>query len=279
MTRAGKAGRQPATGAFSAGDQADRTMSREPVIVLSYPHAGAGLLTRLLSASPSLACTTGAGLLPLCHSAARIWQQVEGQGTIPSALALKSIRTMVGTMAAVLQSQTGARRWCETAYAPAAVAETFLRIFPAADFLIVHRSLRGVLTEAAETYSRGPGHSPSWSYAEPPPGNDEATIASYWTARANGLLRFQAAHPHACLRIRYEDLATDLPQHTARVLAHLRLPANGLTAPDNLPEDAGHARAGTPEDNVGPVLPRAQLPSQLLAEVRDLHSKLDYAWP
>jgi Sulfotransferase family len=181
-------------------------------------------------------------------------------------------------MTAVLQSQTGTSRWCETAYAPAAVAETFLRVFPQADFLIVHRSLRGVLNEATESYPWGLARSPFWSYAEPYPGNNAATIASYWAARASGLLGFQTAHPHACLRIRYEDLAADLPQHTARIFAHLGLPANDPAGPGNPPGNAGHAGAETRAGDTGPVLPTGQLPPQLLAEVRDLHAKLDYVW-
>jgi hypothetical protein len=42
------------------------------------------------------------GLLPLCRSAVSTWQNVENRGTAASALALKSVRMLVNTMATTL---------------------------------------------------------------------------------------------------------------------------------------------------------------------------------
>ena len=48
-----------------------------PIVLLTYAHAGADVLARVLSASPSLACTFGTGLLPLCHAAVNCWRIAE----------------------------------------------------------------------------------------------------------------------------------------------------------------------------------------------------------
>jgi hypothetical protein len=131
--------------------------SRGPVVVLSYAGAGAELLTRILSVSRSLACTSGTGLLPLCHSAAMTWQRAERRENDLSPLAVKSVRSLASMIIAVIQAQTGASRWCETALAPSAAAGTFLRLFPSTAFLCLHRRLSSVLSESLLAYPWGLG--------------------------------------------------------------------------------------------------------------------------
>ena len=268
-------------GAAATANEADRGASREPVVVLSYAHAGSEALIRLLSTSPSLVCTSATGLLPLCHSAARVWQQVEGNSGTASTLATTSVRNLAGTLATALKSKTGAIRWCETAYASAEAAETFLRIFPRTTFFLVHRSLPGVLAEAAENYPWGLGGSPFWPYTAPYPGNDAAAIAAYWAECTDRLLGFEAANPDAGLRLRHEDLAQDARRVAPLVFARLGLP--GTTPNPNDPgdrRDAADRGAAEPGRSVnGPRIPTDRLPPQLLAKVRELHAKLDYDCP
>jgi hypothetical protein len=49
-----------------------------PIIVLAHPHCCADGLLSLLSDSGGLACTSGTGVLPLCHQAATVWRRAEG---------------------------------------------------------------------------------------------------------------------------------------------------------------------------------------------------------
>lgn len=265
--------------AAAAVNDADRGTSREPIIVLSYAHAGSEALTRLLSTSPSVVCTSATGLLPLCHSTARVWQQVEGHSGTASALATTSIRNLADMLATALKSRTGATRWCETAYASAEAAETFLRIYPRATFFLVHRSLAGVLAEAAEKYPWGLGGSPFWPYAAQYPGNDAATIAAYWAECTDRLLGFEATNPDVSTRIRHEDLASDSHRVAPHIFARLGLPGSAPNAQADPRDDAGPGVGESGKAVGGLQIPTARLPPPLLAKIRELHAKLDYDRP
>lgn len=247
--------------------------------MLTYAHSGDELLRHTLGASRSLACTDGTGLLPLCQAAISTWTQVENRGQAPSALALKSVRTLVSTMATVIQSGSGATRWCETAFAGLAAAETFLQIFPEAAFLCLHRSLQAVIAEAIRAYPWGLGGSPFWPYAAVHPGSNVATIAAYWTAHTEQILEFEAAHAPSCLRIRHEDLAAGTRAQAAEIFARLGLDGRDLIAPGQTSTTRPGDPAGQDDgDGIGPVAqpPLGQVPPQLLARVRELHTRLGF---
>src|SRR5215469_8130534 len=81
-----------------------------PVIVLTYSFAGGRRLQAMLEREPSLACTTGMGILGMCDAAARAWRNTEdSDGERMSSLAVNSIRSMVSGMLTVLMARTGAR--------------------------------------------------------------------------------------------------------------------------------------------------------------------------
>jgi hypothetical protein len=273
-------GNGPAGHAAGGASGTDRSPGQGPVIVFTYPHAGDELLTHALSASRSVACTHSTGLLPLCHAAITTWQNVENRETAPAPLAVKSVRSLVSTMAAVIQSGTGATRWCETASAGSAAAGTFLRIFPETTFLCLHRSLPAVIAEAALAYPWGLGGSPFWQYAAGHPGSNLATIAAYWAAHTGQLLDFEDAHPQSCLRVRHEDLAAQPYQCTAEIFARLGLDAHDLIAPgqtgDDRQPDADADRNSAPGASPPPQPPLEQVPSPLLARVSELHTRLGY---
>ena len=105
---------------------ANSSTSRDPIVVLSYAASGSELLTRIMSTSQSLACTSGTGLLPLCHAAATTWRRIEGHGAVMSMLAAKSIRSLAGMIITVAQAEAGTSRWCETALSSPAAAATFI---------------------------------------------------------------------------------------------------------------------------------------------------------
>jgi hypothetical protein len=256
---------------FSASE--DRKTSRDPIIVLTYAHAGAEVLTGALSASRSLTCTSGTGLLPLCHAAAMAWQNVEGLSS-PSPLAIKSIRVMAATMATVIQADVGATRWCETALAPPVAAETFLRVFPETMFVCLHRSMTGVLADGTSAYPWGLGGSPFWPYSAGHPGNNVATIAAYWTACTEALLEFEDQHPLSCTRVKHEDLTAELELQTRAIYTRLGLDTRDLAAP---PQSALiQSRASADRSDTGFLVPTHQIPPPLLAKINELHSRLNY---
>jgi Sulfotransferase family len=246
-----------------------------PVVILSYPYAGVERLVDTVSGSPSVFCTQGTGLLPLCHTAASTWQNLEQRGTGPSALAIRSIRSLVNTMATAVQSGSGGSRWCEIAYAGTSAAETFLRIFPEAAFLCLHRNLAGVFAEGTAAHPWGLGASPFWAFAGPHPGNNVATIASFWAACTEPLLDFETAHPQSCLRVRWEDLDTDPGGQASKIFGHLGIETPRPMAPDPFPP----TRPGTGAAEAAAAIPPENLPPPLLAKVTGLHTRLDYRLP
>jgi hypothetical protein len=239
-----------------------------PVVVLTYAHAGAGPLREVLSASPSLACTLGTGVIPLCNTALETWRAVEGRDAMPSALAIKSVRTLAATMIAAILAGSGATRWCEICVAAPEAAATFLQVFPSTAFLCLHRGLDGVLAEGLKAYPWGLGASPFWAFAGPHPGDSVATITTFWAARTERLLDFETSNAERCIRVRYEDLATDTGRAAAAVYGFLGLDADGMSAP----------RVPAGEDR-GAALRAEQLsrvPDWAHAKVGDLHSRLGY---
>jgi len=267
--------------ATQAAQEAAGAAGCGPVIVLTYAHSGHELLPGALSASRAVACTHGTGLLPLCHSAVSTWQNVENRGTAASPLALKSVRMLVTTMATTLQSATGTTRWCEIAYAGRAAAETFLRVFPEATLLCLHRSLQAVLAEGTRAYPWGLGSSPFWYHAADHPGNNVATIAEYWAAHTEQLLALEQAYPQSCLRVRYEDLASEPHRHASKIFARLGLDTHDLIEPGQPAQDqhlAGSTSRRQPARDTGPETrpPLTQMPPDLLAKASDLHISLGY---
>lgn len=250
--------------------------SSAPIIVLTYAHTGTGLLSQLLSASPRLACTSATGLLPVCHDAISAWQQAEGRTGRPSALAIKSVRTLATAMITVIQACHGARRWCEIAYSGPEVAETFLQVFPAVRFLCLYRSMPGVLSEAVGAYPWGLGDSPFWAYSSSHPGNNVATIAAYWTVRSQALLDFESSHPGSCIRVRYEDLADDSGRRAAGIFDALGLDDGELA---RLREPARKGQYGTHEaalDTGESQFPVDRIPLALRSRAAEVSARLGY---
>lgn len=274
MTRNFPRARDDQTGVAAEGTGARMELA-SPVVVITYPHSGAQLLTDMLAGSRSLACTSATGLLPLCHEAIGAWQQAEGRNGPPSPLAIKSVRSLVTTICLVIQAHAGARRWCETAFTSAEVARAFLRIFPDTTFLCFHRSLNGVFGEAIRDYPWGLGDSPFWAFSGGHPGNNAATIAAYWAARTESLLDLEAGNPDSCLRVRHEDLAVDRARQAREISEALGLDPNELAG---LPEPEPPQPAA-PAD-FRPAVPVNRVPPGLLTRIRDLHARLAYdPWP
>jgi hypothetical protein len=251
----------------------DLAASHGPVIVLTYAHAGAEELQQALSVSTSLACTSGTGLLPLCHAAIATWQQAEGRET-PSPLAVKSVRTLLSTITTVIQAREGAARLCETAFASPAVAAAFASVVPEATFLCWHRGFPGVLASGLSAYPFGLGTSPFWSYAGPHPGNNIATIAAYWAARTQALLEFERHHAGSSCRLRYEDLTADPAAQAGLIYARLGLDTTELAAPLRPDDQAAPAVADT--SSARPAALEHPMPPELRATVDQLSERLGY---
>lgn len=272
----------PATGvtvpvaALGGPPPSDGKRRGDPVIVLTYSHSGVRRLQALLGSHPSLACTSGTGLLPLCDQAAEAWRKVEGQRGGPlSPLATASVRALASGMTSALLARTGKQRWCETAIAHRRGAETFLQLFPDTRFLCLHRACPDVIYAALRASPwgvSGPGFA---TFTAAHPGSTVAALAAYWSAHAAPLLAFEQAHPDACQRIRYEDLAEKPGQMAAGVRDFLGLDDAAVpTQPGG--DDPAAAPSGADAPGCGADLPVGQIPLPLLEQVNGLHAKLAY---
>jgi hypothetical protein len=244
-----------------------------PVIVLTYPFAGAGILLEALSASPSLICSAGTGIVPLLHAAVGAWASIEGPDQPPSRLALTSVRTLAHTMIATLLAQSGKRRWCEVAFTDPAAAGTFLRVFPLATVVCLHRQLASVAAEGLNAHPWGLADSVFWEYASARYGDNATAIASYWAEVTEQLLNFEQFNEASCIRIKYEDLVSAASGRKNDLYARLGI---------EIPPASVQSAAATPPANANGARPPADFPLTRLgpglrAKIDDLHQRLDYS--
>jgi hypothetical protein len=242
--------------------------SRAPIIVLTLPHSGAEVLRDNLASSAAISCTERTGLLPMCESVASTWRQIERRAEL-TALAMSSIRALVTSMAATRTATTGAPRWCETAISGTGAASTFLKVFPEASFICLHRRCDAVVSAAMRAYPRA--FADKNDSPDSPAGQDSAftVVCAQWAESTRALLDFQLANPQSSLRLRREDLDSDAPAQMAVVWSFL-----GITAPSValLPENDHEPCPREPP----PRYPVDRLSPPLRAAINDLHVKLGY---
>ncbi|MFI5067206.1 MAG: sulfotransferase [Streptosporangiales bacterium] len=240
----------------------------EPIIILTFSHSGAEILTEALARSALLACTARTGVLPLCEAVASTWQRVERRQHL-SALAIASIRSLVTSMAIARTLESGALRWCETATSGAGSAATFLKIFPKTKFICFHRRADEVIEEAIANNPWGFGKTEFWPYSSAEPGNSLAMAGAYWAESSQSILDFQAAQPQACLSLRREDLEADAPEQMRLVWPFL-----GLTPPDAVIRQ--RPDPVLTEHGARPRFPADRLPPRLRTVINELHARLGY---
>jgi hypothetical protein len=242
------------------------------IVVLAYPQSGADRLWSLLAGHPSLACTAGTELIPLCDQAASTWRTAEASGSTLSALAAASVRAMAGSLITVARSQAGRERWCEICTAPAQSARTFLQLYPDTRVICLHRNCADFICSAAPGSARRSGGQAFGAFAAAHPGNPVAAAAAYWSFRTEQLLALEQDKAGQCLRVRYEDLVCG-PAEEEHVLGFLglRRAAAGLRPG---PAGAG-ARPDIPPGQHAAIARRIRPP--LLDQVNRLHAELGYA--
>jgi hypothetical protein len=245
-----------------------------PVIVMAYAGSGADQLRAALSAFPGLTCTSGTGIVPLCHNAIATWRAVDGrteEGFSPFAAA--SVRALTAGLTTAILARDGGNRWCEFISAPPAAARTFARLYPGTLFLIVHRRADAVIRailDANRWGLAGPEFAP---FLSAHPGSTVAALAGYWVTHTAPLLEFEQAHRGSCLRVRIEDVRADTEQALLDIGGFLSL--DSRDAAPRLPAvQDGDSSAEPVLPAAG--LPFAQIPAVLLAQLNDLHRRLGY---
>ena len=248
------------------------------VVVLTFPHAGAAGLRAELTAHPSLGCTGGTGLLPLAYQAYMSWQRAEGRvDPAVSPLAARSVRGMMTALVMTILARAGKPRLCEVSVAPVHCADAFLKFFPRTRFLCMYRSCEDVIRATIDEHPPGahanefPAH----------PTDDLVALAEYWLVRSSALAEFEESHQESCLRVRYEDLATQREATLKDVFAFLGLATDevAVSGPgEALVSGFGTGPTGELPHQAAP-LPLDHIPPPLLAQANALLSRLGYsAW-
>jgi hypothetical protein len=258
----------------------------QPIVVLTYGHAGGGRLRQLLAADNSLTTTAGTGLLGVCEQAAAMWRHTEGRPESQlTSLGAVSVRSMAMALISSLTARTGQRRWCEIAAVEPAAAETFLGLFPGTRFVCLHRCCPDVIysTLAASPWGlAGPQYA---RFTAAYPASTVAALTSWWVGHAGALVTFEQANPDACLRLRYEDLLAedstrdDLWKFLGLGPEAPPLPSAVTTRPGDVQPLLGPSEASAlpPEQpGSGRDFPVDQVPPDLLTQVNTLHATLGY---
>jgi hypothetical protein len=240
----------------------------DPIIVLTFAHSGSEVLTELLSRSAAVSCTARTGLLPMCESVASTWRQVERRPEL-TALAVSSIRALVTSMTIARTAHSGAQRWCETAISGTGPASTFLKVFPQASFICLHRRCEAAISSAARRYARQAGRTQLWPTASAEAGDGLTAACAHWAESTRALLDFQRAHPESSLRLRREDLDADGAAQLGRLWPFL-----GLTDPGaRIRRESESASDRLPP---APDFPGRRLPPPLREAINELHAELGY---
>lgn len=248
----------------------------DPVIVLTYGHAGARHLQQLLQDQPELAATSGTGLLAVCNAAATAWREAEQrpEGML-SPLAKTSIRALASAMMVSITTRAGRPRWFETATAEPSAAETFLDLFPGTRFVCMHRACEDVIYATLQARPWGLAGQVYAAYTVSYPGSTLAALAAWWVGHAGPILEFEREHPEACMRLRYEDLAADSARTGREIREFLDLKQEARALPE-LSGDPQQPLARADAPGCGAGLPAGQIPAGLLAQVNELHGRLGY---
>lgn len=246
-----------------------------PVIVLAYAGSGSDQLRSLLARFAGLTCTTGTGIVLLCHQALTAWQVVDGRPGGPSSpLGVASVRTFNAGLITAIMARDGGSRWCEFSSAPPVTARAFARVYPQARFLIVHRRSDAVvraLIDANRWGLSGPEFAP---FVSAHPASTVAALTGYWIARTTQQIEFRQAHPGSCLPIRIEDLGSDPAEVIMNISEFISAAlADGPALLTEAPDGGGSAAQEPSPDR----LPLDQIPPASLERLNDLHRELGYA--
>jgi Sulfotransferase family len=245
------------------------------VVVLSYPHGGAARMQRMLSSFSELTCTFGTGLLPLCELAAETWRQVDNRDGQLSSLAIASIRAMTGTLIASTLADSGARRWCEVAFAHPRSAEVLLQVHPGTRFICMHRNCLDVIYAGIQANPWGLTGSAFQASATRYPNNSVAAIAASWASSTKAILDFEETHPECCRRVRYENLTSSPGEVSVEIASFLHLEQGGHPAQPLI--DIDQISASSEKRNLSALpVPVDWIPEPLAKLVDQLMTRLGY---
>jgi hypothetical protein len=249
------------------------SISNGPVVVLSYAHSGAGWVQNVVASGTDLACTSGTGIVPLCAAAAETWRRVEGgHGQPVSSLATSVVRGLVGAQVTVILAGSGKSRWCELSTVDVGAAGQFLRVYPQASFVCVHRRCLDMVGAGVQVNRREPYTQGLAPYLLAYPGNSVAALSAYWADATEELLAFERANPGAVRRIRYEDVIAAPRRARATVRDWLGLDERQETWAERFDSPASDPQGRA----TGAGRPAEMIPELLRLRINRLQAEIGY---
>jgi hypothetical protein len=201
------------------------------------------------------------------------WRKTDGRaGGPPSALAATTTRALATSIIISMLAREGGRRWCEVAAANSPAAETFMGLYPETRFVCLHRALPGVIRAALDASPWGIADPAVTPFIRAYPASTVTALTACWVMHTRNLLAFERAHPQACLRVRFEDLAG--AHETAEKLTAFL----GLTGIDDqaVPGEGEQPQPGAENSSPEADLPVELIPPGVLEQANDLLRQLSY---
>ncbi len=196
---------------------ATRVQLAEPPIFLLGPYGSGTTLVRYVIDSHSRLCCPPESdfieaLAPLLDEP-RYRQGLEGLG-FDDEHVVQQLRQLCAHLFGNYARSWGKARWADKTPAYIDIADTLLRLFPEAYFVLIHR--HGL--DQVHSFTRGGTFERSTLEPFCRPGEDpRLSCCRYWLDKTQRLLDFETRHGERSFRLRYEDLCRQ-PEATLRPL-------------------------------------------------------------
>jgi protein-tyrosine sulfotransferase len=201
--------RSPAAPALAAPPRTDGSHADHPpaIFLVGCQRSGTSLLRRIVDTHPRIACPPETGfiapLVRVLHDD-RSRKGFEGMGFADPAVR----EALAGFIASFYESYAAANgkaRWADKTPRYVDLLDDLWGLFgPEARFVTIVRDGRDVAYSLSER--RYPAIEPA---VEAAGGDVPVGAARFWVGQTEKILAFEAAHPEACHRIRYEALTTE----------------------------------------------------------------------
>ena len=266
------------------------------MFVLCNGRSGSTLLRFLLDGHPDLACPPETNVPNLCAQLATVWSLIEGaplatnRGDEPPEIpdaAIAGIRATMNMMLGSYLRRRGKKLYCDKSLGAAPFADLLLRVYPQARFLCLYRHPMDVIASGVEACPWGLTGYGFEQYVATTPGNAVLALARFWIDNTAQTLAVEQRLGDHCLRVRYEDLATN-PELTASAIFKFlgAAPAPGISkycfsADRERFGPADHKIWYTSEVTAASIgrgwsVPAALIPSPVLTALNELNAKLGY---
>jgi len=195
-----------------------------PIFLIGCQRSGTSLLRRIVDTHPRIACPPETAFIePMLRAVRedRARKGFEGMGYREDAV-LAALARFVASFFEGYAASQGKPRWADKTPHHVDILDDLWALFgPSARFVLIVRDGRDVAYSLSERFY--PAIQPAVREAG---GDVPLGAARFWVAQTEKILAFEAAHPAACIRIRYEELTTE-PEATLRpVFAFLGEPWN-----------------------------------------------------